>query len=362
MKSSLFSRLLARLLPRSLWIGVLFVMMGFISFINPQIVRRLAAEENTRQAAVRRERQAWWQRRKRALGVLNSPRHTLGRSLGSTVIPDILLPEVDDILVFSHGIPVVPWLKRVGIRQWQLWLDHLGETLRARYPDRADIAPGPAWEEWILLHVRYVEVHFARIAGPRIAKLAANLPQGPGGIYLFGHSAGGAAVLQYLADLRDGNVPPPSRPLRAVLTLDAAVTGPSRIWTGWPVAPERPSRLDRFIPKFRRYIRMEQSAKGPKLRWHHHLSWARDYMQLPFRGLGSWAREQGICMLTVSNLADAFSHPILDDLPYLEMHIGKRFDIKSIATGRTHLNVQRDPRVSTFLWWHDEVPVRDVGW
>ncbi len=362
MRIPFFSRFPARLLPRSLWIGVLFVLIGFISLINPRLVRPVTSEERAQVAAARRERQAWWQRRKKVLETLVAPRNQLGRALGTNIIPELPLPEADDILVLSHGIPVIPWLKRVGVRQWQLWLDHLGATLRARYPERADLAPGRAWEDWLRLHVRYVEVHFARIAGPRIAKLAASLPQGPGSIYLFGHSAGGSAVLQYLADLRDGNVPPPARPLRAVLTLDAAVNGPARIWTGWPIAPERPGRMDRFIPKLRRYIRLEQTARGTRLRWHYHLSWARDYLQLPFRGLGSWAQDQGIKLLTVSNLADAFSHAMLDDLPYLEMHIGKRFDMKGLFTGRTHLNVQRDPRVPGFLWWHEDVLINQAEW
>ncbi len=357
MKVPVLSRFAARLLPRSLWMGVLFGMVGFISLISPRLTRPTATEEREQQAE--RDRLARQQRRKAIIDAMYTPRQRIGRMLGTgTNVPSLPLPEADDILILSYGIPVVPWLKRVGIRQWNLWLDHLGETLRARYPQRADIAPGAAWEEWIRRHVRYVEVHFARLAGQRIARLLANLPQGEGHIYLFGHSAGGAAILQYLADLRDGLVPSPARPIRAALTLDAAVSGPARVWTGWPVAPERPGRLDRFIPKVRRYVQLN----GERMRWHRHVSWARDYMQLPFRGLGAWAREQGIAVLTASNLADAFSHAILDDLPYLEMHIGRRFDLKGIITGRTHLNIQRDPRVPHFLWWHDDVSMKQLTW
>ncbi len=346
------SVIIRRLVPRSLWLPIFFVMMGFISLINPRLVRPLTPDE--RQA--RRRRLAWLRRRQAAL----PQRQLMGRLLGcNTPSFDLPLPEADDILILSHGIPVVPWLKRVGVRQWALWLDHLGETLRARYPDRADIAPGIAWEEWLQGHVRYVEAHFARIAGQRIARLLAALPEADvGNIYLFGHSAGGSAILQYLADLRDGSAVAPARPIRAALTLDAAVWGPARLWTGWPIAPERPGRMDHLLPKLRHYL----TISGPKLRWHRHLTWSRNYMELPFRGLGAWAQEQGFTILTVSNLADAFSHPQLDDLPYLEMHIGRRFDIKGTATGRTHLCVQRDPRVPHYLWWHDEVPLRQLTW
>ena len=33
----------------------------------------------------------------------------------------------------------------------------------------------------------------------------------------------------------------------------------------------------------------------------------------------------------------------------------ERFDLKGIVTGKTHLCVQRDPRVPHFLWWHEDV-------
>jgi pimeloyl-ACP methyl ester carboxylesterase len=354
-----FTRWMGRLVPRSLWVGVLFGMIGFISLINPRLTRAATVIEDEPPMPPAPERASKSRKRAAALDALCTPRQRIGRTLGcGAVPPDLPLPEADDIIVFSHGIPVVSWLKRVGIRQWQDWLEHLGAILRARYPQRADLAPGAAWEDWLRRHVRYVEVHFARLAGQRIARMLAALPPGDGQIYLFGHSAGGAAMLQYLADLRDGSVPTPARPIRAILTLNAAVAGPARLWTGWPVAPERPGRMDRFIPKVRHYI----TLNGPQLRWRRRINWARDYMQLPFRGLGAWALEQCINVLTVSNVADIFSHQHLDDLPFLQVQIGRRFDLKAAATGRTHLAVQRDPRVWHYLWWHDNVPLDDLAW
>jgi pimeloyl-ACP methyl ester carboxylesterase len=359
MSLSSFVRLVGRWVARSVWVGVFFGMIGFISLINPRLARATLVVAAEPPVPPTPERASKSRKHSVALDALCTPRQLIGRTLGCGVIPpDLPLPEADDIIVLSHGIPVVSWLKRVGIRQWHEWLEHLGATLRARYPQRADLAPGAAWEEWIRRHVRYVEVHFARLAGQRIARLAAALPQGDGQMYLFGHSAGGAAVLQYLADLRDGSVPAPALPIRAALTLNAAVSGPARLWTGWPVAPERPGRMDRFIPKVRHYI----TLNSPQLRWRRRINWARDYMQLPFRGLGAWAQEQGITILTVSNVADIFSHPHLDDLPFLQVQIGRRFDLKAAATGRTHLSVQRDPRVSHYLWWHDDVPLSDATW
>lgn len=340
------------LFGRSLWVGVLFLLLSLISLVNPRLMPVPATATADGKEQVRR-RLAWLRMsRARVSTVVGSARQQIGHSLGCVASAfDLPLPEADDIIVFSYGIPVVPYLKRVGVRQWNQWLDHLGETLRARYPQRADIAAGAAWEAWIRDHVHYVEVHFARLAGQRIARLAANLKTGPGKLYLFGHSAGGAAVLQYLADLRDEVVPAPAVPIRAALTMDAAVVGPSRVWTGWPVAPEHPGRLDRIMPKFRTYLKLN----GAKPEWRTHFTWARDYMHAPFRGLGAWAREQEIAVLTVSNIADAFSHRILDDLPYLEMQIGTRFDIQGFISGKTHLCVQRDPRVPHFLWWHEDV-------
>jgi hypothetical protein len=339
----------ASVLARALWIPALFTLVSFISFVRPRLMRAATATAERPGSADPLMPQV----------SAITMRQRVGQSLGAGLaLPDLPLPEPDDAIFFSHGIPVVPWLKRVGVRQWQIWLDQLAATLRARYPDRADIAPGAPWEAWVREHVRYVEVHFARLAAQRIARLVATLSEDRGAIYFFGHSAGGSAILQYLSDLREGSSPAPKQPIRAVLTLDAAVNGPARIWTGWPTAPERPGRLDHLIPKVRRYLTLDDG----RMRWHRHISWARDYLQLPFRGLGTWAREHDTAVLTVSNLADAFSHPQLDDLPYMKMNIGRRFNLKDVATGRTHLCVQRDPRVPYYLWWHEDVPMSATIW
>ncbi len=350
MRLPFFSRLPARFVPRSLWIGVLFVLMGFISLISPRLFRAAVAtmpKEATPPIPPVNEQ-----------ATQRLQRSTLGHMLGAPTIPDLPLPEADDMLIFSFGIPVVPWLKRVGIRQWQFWLDHLGETLRARYPDRPDVAAGLPWEQWIAEHVRYVEVHFAHEAAQRLAKIAASLPAGPGGIYLFGHSTGGATVLNYLVELREGHVPSPARPIRVALAMNSAVVGMPRAWTGWPAAPEHPNLTDHLIPRWRRFIRLD----GAKPRWDRRLTWSRDYLQSPFHGLGAWTKTHGIVLLTVSNVVDLFTHPALDDVPFLKMHIGRRLDLKGTITGRTHLHVQRDPRVAHFLWWHDDVPLNRIHW
>jgi pimeloyl-ACP methyl ester carboxylesterase len=336
--------------PRSLWVGLLFALLSCVSLISPQAqsprpiqrkgrLRRLPAAT----LAHMRTRLAPHQEQKPP-----SERQRFGKQLGfAGEIPPLPLPDIDDVLILCYGIPVVPWLKRIGIRQWQNWLEHLGATLRARYPERDDITLGPAWEAWLERHVRYVESHFARIAGARIAQLLSALPQDFNEIYLFGHSAGGSAIMQYLADLRDGVAPAPSLPIRAVLTLNAAVAGPARFWTGWPIANERPALVDRVFPKLRKYLTL--ATARPE--WHRQFSWGRDYLQLPFRGLGAWTRSQGIAMLTVSNNADLFGHQALDDVPYLALRIGRRSDLKRAFTGKTHLAIQRDPRVPRFLWW-----------
>ena len=342
------------LFPRSLWIGVLFAFLSSISLISPAVksppsrrrpgrLRRLPAAT----LAQMRTRLANHQHHQPP-----SERQRFGKHLGVTgEIPLLPLPDIDDVLILCYGIPVVPWLKRVGIRQWNNWLEHLGATLRARYPERADIALGPAWDVWLERHVRYVESHFARIAGARIAQLLSALPQDFNEIYLFGHSAGGSAIMQYLADLRDGLAPAPALPIRAVLTLNAAVAGPARFWTGWPIANERPALVDRVFPKLRKYL----TLGDVRPEWHRQVSWGRDYLQLPFRGLGAWTRSQGIVMLTASNNADYFGHQALDDLPYLPLRIGRRSDLKKAFTGKTHLAIQRDPRVPRFIWWCDGV-------
>jgi pimeloyl-ACP methyl ester carboxylesterase len=327
---------------RTAWIAWLLALISCISLITPR--RDQATTVEQAEEILRRARQAPLR------GTVL--RRWLGASLGVTGdIPPLPLPDIDDIIVLAHGIPVVPWLKRVGTRQWQIWLDHIGRLLRLRYPDRADIAPGPAWSQWLADHVCYVETHFARIAGQRIAQLVSALPPGTGEIYIIGHSAGASAVLQYLADLREEVVPPPSRPIRAVLTLDAAVTGIARAWTGWPTAPEGPSSFDRFWPRIERYLRLDR----PQPSWRRHIRWARDYVDPPFAGLGAWLRGQGIGILTVSNIADAFTHGALADLPYLSLRIGRRFDVRGMVTGKTHMCIQRDPRVLPVLLWHDDL-------
>ena len=342
------------LFPRSLWVGVLFAVLSCVSLIAPQAQ---SPQPTGRRGRLRRLPAATLAQMRTRL----APHHTLkqlserqifGRQLGVVgEIPPLPLPDIDDVLILCYGIPVVPWLKRIGIRQWNNWLEHLGATLRARYPERADLLPGPGWDAWLERHVRYVESHFARIAGARIAQLLSALPQDFDEIYLFGHSAGGSAIMQYLADLRDGVAPAPALPIRAVLTLNAAVAGPARFWTGWPIANERPALVDRVFPKLRKYLTLATTRPV----WHRQVSWGRDYLQLPFRGLGAWTRSHGIVMLSVSNNADYFGHQALDDVPYLPLRIGRRSDLKRAFTGKTHLAIQRDPRVPRFLWWCDGV-------
>ncbi len=346
------------LLPRSLWIAILYALLSCISLIAPQArptqPRTSRLRQHSRQisrAAVTRMLAV-----SRRLPLRRAPQHLterqqLGKSLGCSDIPDLPAPDLNEVLVLCYGIPVVPWLKRIGIRQWQNWLDHLGKTLRARYPDCPEIQPGEAWDDWLQRHVRYVESHFARLAGVRLAQLLSSLPSEFDGIYLFGHSAGGSAIMQYLADLRDGQAPEPAIPIHTVLTLNSAVAGPARLWTGWPSDNERPPLIDRLFPKIRARLQINESL--PRWRWH--VSWGRTYQQLPFRGLGSWAQDQGICMLTVSNVADFFGHRALDDIPYVGMHIGRRSDLKNALNGKTHLAIQRDPRVPRFIWWHDAI-------
>jgi len=343
------------ILPRSLWIGFLFALLSCISVIRPRTkvypkspIELLSARELSQRLKMHANpvQQA-------ALGSMH--RRWLGYSLGCTTdFPPLPLPDIDDMVVFCYGIPVIPWLKRVGIRQWKNWVDQLGVTLRARYPDREDIAIGPAWDIWIDRHVRYVETHFARLASQRIAQILSAMSSEQGEIYLFGHSAGGAAVLEYLADLRDAIVPTPARPIRAALTMNAAVAGPSRVWTAWPIAPERPSKVDRIIPKVRNYL----TINGDRLHWHRQITWSRDYLGLPFKGLGSWAQSQGIPLLTVCNVADLFYHGALDDIPYMKLRIGRRSDIRGTITGKTHTSIQRDPRVPHFMWWSDQADAK----
>lgn len=324
------------LLPRALWMGMLFALLSCISLINPRVARGKTsiAERDAPPDAP----PTLWRRLARSLEYFGEA-------------PALPLPEPDDQLVFFHGIPVVPWLKRVGLRQWKPWLDHLRLTFRLRYPERTEFIAGADWEEWLRRHVSYLEVHFARLAGGRIAQLAAAMSSGPGALYLFGHSAGGSAVLQYLADLRDGAVPAPARPIRAALTLDAAVTGPARAWTGWPVANERPNRVDRLVPR----IQASLVLNDPQPHWRRRLTWARNYQEWPFPGLGAWAREQGFALLTVSNIADTFTHAALSDIPFLRLRIGRRFDLRGMLNGKTHLCIQRDPRMPPFLWWDDHL-------
>ena len=214
---------------------MLFALLSCISVIRP---RRIAPHEDETLPTVQEIAQRLHNRiadhPERSLSEL---RHQwLGYVLGCTdPMPSLPIPDIDDIIVLCYGIPVVPWLKRIGVHQWQNWLDRLGDALRARYPDRLDIVTGAAWDEWLARHVRYVETHFARIAGQRIAQLISALPSEPGKVYLFGHSR---------ADRQCCNIwpicakaMPPARPIRAALTLNAAVSGPARAWTAWPIAP-----------------------------------------------------------------------------------------------------------------------------
>jgi hypothetical protein len=38
----------------------------------------------------------------------------------------------------------------------------------------------------------------------------------------------------------------------------------------------------------------------------------------------------------------------------MRLRMGHRYDLKNMANGKTHLAIQRDPRVPHFIWWCDK--------
>ncbi len=345
MKTKLNIQNLKSFLSHYLWIFSFFMILSSVTMIRP----RRQPKENTISEP------DFTQKLQKLFPDANAentqlPRRWLGYALGcSSDIPYLPLPDIDDIIILCYGIPVAPWLKRIGIIQWNNWLDHLGEALRKQYPNNPLIQPGEAWAQWITSHVQFIETHFAHIAAQKIAQILNAMSSKNGAIYLFGHSAGGAAVLDYLADLRSGAAPQPAKPIRAALTLNAAVSGIARSWTAWPTFSERPSKFDRLLPVLQKYVTLNTS--WPTVRFA--LTWSRMYQEFPFRRLGAWAHDHGISVLTVCDSGDIFSHGPLDDVPFHQLNIGSRFDFQNILNGKNHLHIQRDPRVPKYIWWRE---------
>jgi hypothetical protein len=243
-------------------------------------------------------------------------------------------PSIQDHVVFLRGLPVAPWIPlRPAAEVWTAWLARLRELFleaqtpaagRAGLPSNADIL-NVGWQAWQEAHVHSVE---ARHVAEGIGKLTRLLgewhaaPQAGGdrgapvAAHLIGHSVGGAVVLTYLAGLRARTQSMPPVRIRAVLTLDAAVSGLAGVWSGAKTSLRR--------------------VTGEGM---HGL-----------QGLNAWAADQGIRVLTTTNERDAWSHRPLADLPYLGVRVGPAFAWRDQFNGRVHGWLRRTPEFVQAIW------------
>lgn len=225
---------------------------------------------------------------------------------------NIPIPRPSDHIFFVRGMPVAPWIPlRAADVVWRAWLDRLHALWDdwARHGDagRAD------WNSWRQEHVQLLHAHHTRVGLDALAVLLSEKQVAGEDVHVVGHSVGGAAALAYLAELRAGVVNPPLARLRSVITLDAAVFGIAGVWTG---------------------TRQTLGARATHA----------------FQGLGAWAAQRGIGVLTACNERDVWSHRAIADLPYVGLRLGPRHGTLSQFNGRIHGLLRRTPELVEAIW------------
>ncbi len=177
------------------------------------------------------------------------------------------------------------------------------------------------FDEWSQAHIRFVRAPTASAAP--VAEAVNSISPGDAYIYLMGYSAGGAAVLNYLAELREQGasfIPP----IRAAVTLDSPIgdtADPLTFAIGQYIDFNRMAGLD--------------SSTG---------------LQDRFAGLGDWCKRHGIRVVTISYESDYFNpkHPVAD-IPYKlipsNIGYGGPFDLE-----KNHGYFFRDPNGLHAAW------------
>jgi hypothetical protein len=234
-------------------------------------------------------------------------------------------PGPADHVVFVRGMPVAPWMRLKPMEDvWAAWL----RGLRARWLSwqdndetigaAASIQIAESWDTWQSRHVHALQFRRAETGAERLADLLADRQLASGEAHLVGHSVGGATLLRYLAGVRAGHLPAPAGRVRAAITLDAALTGIAGLWSGMRSYLD-PRELD---PR-------ENEALA---------------------GLGAWALQQGIALITMCNERDIWSHRAIDDLPYVGFRLGPPLDLGAQLNGAIHGWLRRMPQVVAALW------------
>ncbi len=258
-------------------------------------------------------------------------------------------PGPRDYVVLLRGMPVAPWMRlRPAADVWGTWLQRLEELwLEWRELLAAPPSPAPplataaaerllmtdgaqAWESWQAEHVMSLQARHALVGTQQLAKLLADERLAHADIHLVGHSVGGATVLAYLAGCRSGAIAAPPVRIRAAITLDAAVSGLAGVWSG-----------------VRQYLGARAEAG--------------------LQGLGDWAQQHDIGLLTATNERDVWSHRAIADLPYLGLRLGPPFALRAQVDGTIHGWLRRTPQLVEALWglgaanaWTPQEPARDA--
>ncbi len=244
---------------------------------------------------------------------------------GRAWLTDLRLPSPGrhDHVIFLRGLPVAPWMRvRPWVDVWAVWLVQLEALFRAWHAaDAESLVPRDAgWDAWRERHIHNVEAGRVEDGLDRLLALLQRLGCGEGdsGAHLIGHSVGGAVIVAYLAGLRARVHAAPELPLRAALTLDAAVSGLAGAWSG---------------------------AKS-----YLHRVTGNHVMAEGLRGLNDWAAERGTLLLTASNHGDLWSHKRLADLPYLGVSLGSRLALRDQVNGTIHDWLRRTPEFVQAIW------------
>jgi RHS repeat-associated protein len=194
---------------------------------------------------------------------------------------------------------------------WYLYLDFLRNSLGFGEMKEKQ------FYEWANTHVKFVRARNSDPTG--IAEAVNGLNPGGGSIFLIGHSAGASAVMNYLRSLKEN--PTASMPrIGGAFAIDAPLAGePIQSYAAKEAGFQRAS----FEYRNGRVVKVTDNLQG----------------------LGAWAKDKGLALLTISYADDWLVNPLrqVTDIPHQTFETNPYYQVGPFDFGLKHAYLLSDP-------------------